>query len=98
MELCRKKQTLILWAYTHEDDVLDAHLKALTAKKVDGHVAVLLAAPTTRYRESTMDLLAQQYPPEILSRIKFTRELKGNDGLIDCSRAKAVLGWTARAW
>ncbi|KXS12775.1 NAD(P)-binding protein [Gonapodya prolifera JEL478] len=92
------KQTLVLWAYTHEDDVLDAHLKALEAENINGHTAVLLAAPTTRFKENTMDLLAQQYPPEVLSKIEFKRKLTGNDGLIDCTKAKTVLGWSARRW
>ncbi len=37
-----------------------------------------------------MELVKESYP-EIKD---FRRLLKGNDGLLDCSKAKRMLGWT----
>ena len=51
---------LLLWAYAAEEDVVDAHVQAVVrpeAAAAGTHEAYILAAPTTRFAEPTLELL-----------------------------------------
>ena len=53
-------RTLIMWSYADPQDVVEAHVLGLEAD-ISGHEAFLLAQPTTRFQESTIDLIQQNF-------------------------------------
>ncbi|KAI9007720.1 hypothetical protein DFJ74DRAFT_688858 [Hyaloraphidium curvatum] len=86
--------TLLMLAYTHEDDVLDVHLSALTAD-IKGHESFLIAAPDTRFTEATTDVLASTYPGRTFN---FKTKLVGNQSIISAAKAAKMLGFKPRSW
>jgi UDP-glucose 4-epimerase len=82
------------WAYVDVRDVGDAVLRCL---QVDGivHDCFLLAADDTSAHIPTAELLARHYTGVRWPRFDPAHYLAGNPfrGLVDCSRAKARLGW-----
>jgi hypothetical protein len=68
---------MAFWAWTHEDDVIDAHMAALDrpADKVFAatpslhHASFTIAAPDTRFIEDTEDLLVRHFGPKVAAGI-----------------------------
>lgn len=87
-----KPQTLVMWAYAEPDDVAEAHVLALEAT-LTGHEAFLLAQPTTRFKESTADLIELNFG----SKVEIRGELKGNASVITAEKARRMLRWRPRA-
>ena len=83
-----------LWAYVDVRDVGDAVLRCL---QIEGilHDCFLLAADDTSAHIPTAELLARHYAGVPWPTIDPAHYLAGNPfrGLVDCSRAKARLGW-----
>ncbi len=80
--------TLVMWAYADADDVADAHVLALEAR-FEGCEAFLIAQPTTRFVESTRELIALNFGP----RVEIRREIEGNASVISTEKAQRVLNW-----
>ena len=87
-----KPHTLVMWAYADPDDVAEAHVLALQADLV-GHEAFMLAQPTTRFKESTAELIELNFG----SKVEIRGELKGNASVISAEKAREILGWRPRA-
>jgi nucleoside-diphosphate-sugar epimerase len=86
-----KPRTLVMWAYADPDDVAEAHVLALQAN-VSGHEAFMLAQPTTRFKESTAELIDLNFG----SQVQIRGELNGNASVINAGKARRVLGWKPR--
>ena len=84
-------RTLIMWSYADSRDVVEAHVLGLEVD-ISGHEAFLLAQPTTRFQESTIDLIEQNFG----SRVEIRGELKGNASVISTAKAQRVLGFKPR--
>ena len=56
----QKPLTLVMWAYADPRDVAEAHVLALEAD-IQGHEAFLLAQPSNRFKESTLDLIKSNF-------------------------------------
>ena len=80
-----------MWAYADPDDVAEAHVLALEAD-LEGHEAFMLAQSTTRFKESTTDLIKSNFGLEVEIR----GELKGNASVINAGKARRILGWNPR--
>eukprot|EP00937_MAST-01D_sp_MAST-1D-sp2_P004984 g4984.t1 len=100
---------LVFWAWTHEDDVVDAHVLALEGIDswsealaeaevlgVPGAASLLLAAPSTRFAQPTAELLRQHFGSARTSAV--AHKLQGTQSVLDASRARRALGWTPRCW
>ena len=83
-----KPLTLVMWAYADPDDVAEAHALALESD-LTGHEAFMLAQPTTRFEESTAELIELNFG----SKVKIRGELKGNASVINSEKARRVLKW-----
>jgi len=88
---CEKPLTLVMWAYADPDDVAEAHVLALEAD-LAGHEAFLLAQPTTRFSESTAELIELNFGSDVEIRGK----LRGNASVISAAKAQRMLGWRPR--
>ena len=89
---------LILWAYTHEDDVIEAHVAAVTrpeAARPGSHEAYLLAAPDTRFAEPTLDLLKTALG---VSGLPLRSPMAGNASVLCADKARERLGVAFRSW
>lgn len=83
-----------LWSYVQEDSAADAFLLSLEDNgKWSGHERFFITAPITVLEEETLTL-TQQYWPDV--PIKEGKTLSGTQGLFDCSKAGALLGWYHR--
>lgn len=80
--------TLVMWAYANPDDVANAHIMALEADLTE-HESFLLAEPTTRFEEPTIDLIRANFGSELQIR----GELSGNTSVINSNKARQMLGW-----
>ncbi len=93
-EMIAPSATKDYWSFVHVLDVVDAVKLALEAP-IKGHEAFLLASDHTYARTPTPELAKKYYPtfpwphgsPE-----DYTKE-DPHRGLIDCRKAKQVLGW-----
>jgi len=86
-----------LWGWVSLSAVARAFVLGLTAPETTfplGHETFFLVAPTIALQTSSMEMLAKTFP----EAKTFTREIKGNDGFYDCSKAERMLGWTERAF
>ena len=79
--------TLVMWAYANPRDVAEAHVLALEAD-IQGHEAFMLAQPTTRFAEPTVDLIKQNFGDQVEIR----GELEGNASVLNTKKAQEVLG------
>ncbi|KAF8962736.1 NAD(P)-binding protein [Flammula alnicola] len=83
-----------LWGYVQEDSGADAFLLAIQdSNKWSGHEPFFIAGSDTAFEEETMTLIAAHWPNV---PIKEGETLVGNQGLFDCSKAAALLGWHHR--
>mmetsp|Transcript_8908 Transcript_8908/g.13303 ORF Transcript_8908/g.13303 Transcript_8908/m.13303 type:complete len:694 (-) Transcript_8908:61-2142(-) len=97
--------TMLMWAYTHEDDVIDAHIKALSCelpKDTNGHLRLIIAADDTRYDETTQSLLEKHYTSDnsTLDDIELKSILDVNPfaSVLSNAQAKKVLDWSPKSW
>lgn len=89
--------TLLLWAYAHEDDVVDAHVRAASlaaAAAAGAHEVYVAAAPDTRFREPTVPLLRSVLKMEPEQR----RPLRHNASPLCSRKAERRLGMRFRSW
>jgi nucleoside-diphosphate-sugar epimerase len=90
--------TMVLWAYTHEDDVIDAHVAAVlrpSAAAPGTHEPYLICAADSRYAEPTLPLLAS-----VLGIVEtpLRHPMAGNASPLSAAKARARLGFTPRSW
>ncbi|KAJ7707803.1 hypothetical protein B0H17DRAFT_533157 [Mycena rosella] len=90
-ELVRAKNQL--WGYVQEDSAAEAFILAVTQPTDNWSSAAepfFIVASETTFDGDTSELL-QEYWPNV--PIKHGKEMGGNIGCFDCSKAKALLGW-----
>ena len=90
--------TLLMWAYCPEEDVIDAHVQSVLrpSAAADGeHEAYFLAAPDTRFREPTTELLGRCMG---LRSVVEAMPMEGNASVLDASKAARRLGFRPRSW
>ncbi len=83
--------TLVMWAYADPRDVVEAHLLALEAD-LQGHEAFLIAQPSTRLPEPTIDLIKSNFG----DRVEIRGPLDGRASVISTEKAQRMLGWKPR--
>ena len=83
--------TLVMWAYADPRDVAAAHLAALEAD-IQGHEAFLIAQPSTRLGEPTIDLIKDNFGDTLPIR----GQLEGRSSVISTEKAQRMLGWKPR--
>ena len=83
--------TLVMWAYADARDVAEAHVRALDAE-IEEHEAFMLAQPTTRFTEPTIDLVKNYFG----DRVEIREGLEGNASVISTAKARRMLGWQPR--
>ena len=86
-----KPLTLVMWAYADPRDVVEAHVLGLQAE-VQGHEAFLIAQPSNRLAEPTVDLIKANFGDQVEIR----RSLEGNASVISTVKAQRMLGWKPR--
>ena len=84
-------RTLVMWAYADQRDVVEMHLLALRGE-FEGHEPFLIAQPKTRFQESTVDLIKQNFG----SQIELRGDLIGNASVISTEKAQRMLGFKPR--
>ena len=84
-------RTLVMWGYADPRDVAEAHVLGLEAD-ISGHEAFLLAQPTTRFRESTIDLIQQNFG----NKVEIRGKLEENASVISTAKAQRILGFKPR--
>merc|ERR1712203_1123346 len=92
---------LVFWAYTHEDDVVDAHVQSVLrdgAAAEGEHEVYLIAAPDTRYKEATMELLRSAVGLKTMASSSTGGPLQNNASPISCRKARQRLGFDPRSW
>jgi nucleoside-diphosphate-sugar epimerase len=83
--------TLVMWGYADAQDVAEAHVLAVDAD-IQGHEAFLLAQPTTRFSESTAELVRANFGDQVEIR----DGLEGNASVISTLKAQRMLGFKPR--
>ena len=78
--------TLVMWAYADPRDVAEAHMAALEAD-IDGHEAFLIAQPSTRLGEPTLDLIRNNFG----DNMEIRGELPGRSSVISTGKAQRML-------
>ena len=89
------------WAYTHEDDVVDAHVQSVLrdgAAAAGEHEAYLIAAADTRYKEPTLELMRSVLGVKDVGNRSTGGPLEGNASPICCRKARQRLGFNPRSW
>ncbi|KAI4518198.1 hypothetical protein K525DRAFT_272898 [Schizophyllum commune Loenen D] len=82
-----------LWGWVHEDAVADAFLLAIDPhnKRWTGHEAFFISAPIISYEDLDSKDLRLEYWPDV--PIKEGKDISGQTGFFDCSKANRLLGW-----
>ena len=83
--------TLVMWAYADARDVAHAHVLAVDAE-LDEYEAVMLAQPSSRFTEPTIDLVRQNFG----DRVEIRDGLDGTASVISTAKAQRMLGWQPR--
>ena len=83
-----KPLTLVMWAYADARDVARAHVLALDAD-IEEYEAVMLAQPTSRFDEPTIDLVRNNFG----DRVEIREGLEGTASVISSDKAQLLLGW-----
>jgi UDP-glucose 4-epimerase len=87
-------QTLVMWAYADPRDVVEAHVRSLDAD-IDGHETFMIAQPTTRFTESTIDLVKENFG----DAVEIRGGLEGNNSVIRTKKMERVMGFRpSRDW
>ncbi|KAJ7773059.1 hypothetical protein B0H16DRAFT_1511107 [Mycena metata] len=82
-----------LWGYVQEDSAAEAFILAVTQptdKWPSASEAFFIAAAETAFDGDTSELLKEHFPN---IPIKEGKNMSGNTGFFDCSKAKELLGW-----
>ena len=80
--------TLVMWAYADARDVAQAHVLALDAE-IEEYEAFMLAQPSTRFDEPTVDLVKSYFG----GRVEIREGLEGTASVISTEKAQRMLGW-----
>lgn len=80
--------TLVMWAYADARDVAEAHVLAMDAE-IEEYEAFMIAQPTTRFVEPTIDLVKANFG----DRVEIRKGLEGNGSVISTAKAQRLLGW-----
>ena len=80
-----------MWAYADPRDVVEAHVRSLDAD-IDGHEAFLIAQPTTRFLEPTIDLVKENFG----AACEIREGLEGNASVISTRKIEQVMGFRPR--
>ena len=83
--------TLVMWAYADARDVAEAHVLALEAK-IEGYEAFMIAQPSSRFDEPTIDLVKSNFG----DRVEIREGLSGTASVIRTEKAQQLLGWRPR--
>ena len=83
--------TLVMWAYADARDVAEAHVLALEAK-IEGYEAFMIAQPSSRFDEPTIDLVKSNFGDRVEIRVG----LSGTASVISTEKAQQLLGWRPR--
>lgn len=81
-------RTVVMWAYADPRDVAEAHVRSLDAG-IDGHEAFMIAQPTTRFAEPTIDLVKENFGDSVEIR----DGLEGNGSVISTRKIEKVMGF-----
>ena len=83
--------TLVMWAYADARDVAEAHVLVLEAK-IEGYEAFMIAQPSSRFDEPTIDLVKSNFGDRVEIRVG----LSGTASVISTEKAQQLLGWRPR--
>ena len=83
--------TLVMWAYADARDVAEAHVLAVDAE-IEEYEAFMLAQPSSRFAEPTIDLVKQNFG----DRVEIRDGLEGTASVISTAKAQRMLGWKPR--
>ena len=83
--------TLVMWAYADARDVAQAHVLSLDAE-IAGYEAFMIAQPSSRFKESTIDLVKNNFG----DRVEIRDGLSGTASVISTEKAHRLLGWKPR--
>ena len=86
-----KPLTLVMWAYADARDVAEAQVRSLDAE-VDEYEAFMLAQPSTRFAEPTIDIVRNNFG----DRVEIREGLEGTASVISTAKAQRMLGWRPR--
>ena len=86
--------TLVMWAYADPRDVAEAHVRSVDAN-LDGHTSFMIAQPTTRFAEPTIDLIKANFG----DAVELRDGLEGCASVISTKKIEAQLGFRpSRDW
>ena len=83
--------TLVMWAYADARDVAEAHVLAVDAG-IEEYEAFMLAQPSSRFSEPTIDLIKNNFG----DRVEIRDGLTGTASVISTAKAQRMLGWKPR--
>ena len=83
--------TLVMWAYADARDVAEAHVLAVDAE-IEEYEAFMLAQPSSRFAEPTIDLIKQNFG----DRVEIRDGLDGVASVISTAKGQRMLGWQPR--
>ena len=86
-----KPLTLVMWAYADARDVAEAQVRSLDAE-VDEYEAFMLAQPSSRFAEPTIDIVRNNFG----DRVEIREGLEGTASVISTAKAQRMLGWRPR--
>ena len=84
--------TLVMWAYADARDVAEAHVLSLDAKIIEEYEAFMIAQPSSRFQEPTIDLVKNNFG----DRVEIRDGLSGTASVISTEKARRLLGWKPR--
>ncbi len=83
--------TLVMWAYADPRDVAEAHVLSLDVD-IEGHEAFMIAQPSSRFKEPTLDLIRNNFG----EHVEIRGQLQGTASVISTEKAQKMLGWKPR--
>merc|ERR1719345_426734 len=91
----------IMWAYCHEDDVVDVHLKALkvpTSSLPSRSESFFIISDDTRSDTPTDKLIQDHWAAKGVAPPELTRPLPGFTSIVSNAKAKRLLGFAPRSF
>ena len=82
----------MMWAYADARDVAEAHVLSLDAKIIEEYEAFMIAQPSSRFQEPTIDLVKNNFG----DRVEIRDGLSGTASVISTEKARRLLGWKPR--